>query len=221
MESLHFSLQSLNQTPLCLGSKIRQEQACSEYASYLSTLAPNLWEKIPARASLAPVILLLTVSWEQFRDLRRKEWSKTQGSLREKPMAPSLLPSEGSGKRCTQLEAGLLPITSRTRGHLNQWWFQAVHGLGHIVQVSEKKKQQHKQVQEMAVSWPMTALWEGEAGEMGECEIEVRTVGRSQETHVSGLSIRGTHLRNGKRKTTQKTTLPYGKHNASTCLVIR
>lgn len=52
-------------------------------------------------------------------------------------MAPSFLPSEG-WEKCTQLEAGLLPITFRARGHLNQWWFQAVHGLGHIVQVIEK-----------------------------------------------------------------------------------
>lgn len=57
-----------------------------------------------------------------------------------------------------RVEAGLLLITSRIRGHLNKWWFQVVHGLGHIVQVSEEKKQQHKQVQEMAMSWPVTAL---------------------------------------------------------------
>lgn len=69
-----------------------------------------------------------------------------------------------------------------------------------------KIKQHHKQVQEMAVSWPVTGLWEGEAGEMGECEIEVRTVGHSQGTHVSGLSERGSHLRNGKRETTQKNS---------------
>lgn len=71
-------------------------------------------------------------------------------------MAPTLLPSEGSGKSCIHLEAGLLPLTFRARGHLNCWRVQAVHGLGHTVQVAEKQK--HKQVQETAVSWPVTAL---------------------------------------------------------------
>lgn len=65
-------------------------------------------------------------------------------------MAPSLLPSEGWGKSCTQLVADPLPITFRARGHLNPWRFQAVHELEHTVQVVEKQK--HKQVPETAVS---------------------------------------------------------------------
>lgn len=79
---------------------------------------------------------------------------------RQRPQAPSLLSSEGREWSLAQLEAGLLPTNPPGRRQLNQW-LQLVHGVGHVVQVTEKR--QHKQAllvqaEEMAVSWPVTAL---------------------------------------------------------------